>query len=57
MHITILALGSHGDVLPFTVLGQGLWDAGHEVRMVTFEGFRDMVERRGLELFPVSGDA
>ena len=57
MHITILALGSHGDVLPFAVLGKGLRDAGHQVRIATFESFRSMVETRGLELFPVSGDA
>jgi UDP:flavonoid glycosyltransferase YjiC (YdhE family) len=57
MHITILALGSHGDVLPFAVLGQGLREAGHEVRMVTYEGFRELVASRGLELFPVRGDA
>jgi UDP:flavonoid glycosyltransferase YjiC (YdhE family) len=57
MHITILALGSHGDVLPFAVLGKGLREIGHQVRVATFESFRSMVETRGLELFHISGDA
>jgi sterol 3beta-glucosyltransferase len=57
MHITILALGSHGDVLPFAVLGKGLRDAGHQVRIATMENFRGMVESRGLEFFPFRGDA
>jgi len=57
MHITILALGSHGDVLPFAVLGKGLREAGYQVQLATFESFRSMVESRGLELFPIFGDA
>jgi hypothetical protein len=32
MHITILALGSRGDVQPYAVLGSGLKSAGHQVR-------------------------
>jgi UDP:flavonoid glycosyltransferase YjiC (YdhE family) len=57
MHITILALGSHGDVLPFAVLGKGLSGAGHQVRLVTFQNFQAMVETRGLDFYPVQGDA
>ena len=57
MQITILALGSHGDVLPFAVLGKGLRKAGYQVRIATMQNFREMVESRGLELFPFRGDA
>jgi UDP:flavonoid glycosyltransferase YjiC (YdhE family) len=57
MHITILALGSYGDVLPFAVLGKGLRDAGYQVRLATFEDFGQMVESRGLEIFPIQGNA
>jgi sterol 3beta-glucosyltransferase len=56
MHITILALGSIGDVLPCAYLGQGLMEAGHDVRMVTFENFRPQVESHGLELVSIDGD-
>jgi UDP:flavonoid glycosyltransferase YjiC (YdhE family) len=57
MHITIIALGSQGDVLPCVILGKGLRDAGYQVRVATMENFREMVESRGLELFPFRGDA
>lgn len=56
MVITILAMGSLGDILPCVYLGKGLTDAGHQVRMVTFENFRQQVEGQGLELIPVTGD-
>jgi len=57
MHITILALGSVGDVFPFAVLGKGLLEAGHQIRFATLENFREMIESRGLELFPFRGDS
>ncbi|MGB7417232.1 MAG: glycosyltransferase [Thermosynechococcaceae cyanobacterium] len=33
MHITILAIGSRGDVQPFVALGVGLKQAGYQVRL------------------------
>ncbi|GIK58723.1 MAG: hypothetical protein HND44_13585 [Chloroflexi bacterium] len=36
-HLTMLALGSRGDVLPYVVLGAGLQQHGFTVRVVTFE--------------------
>ncbi len=56
MHITILALGSHGDVLPYTILGKGLKAAGHQVRLVTFENFEPLVAAQGLDFYPVRSD-
>lgn len=57
MHITILALGSHGDVWPFAVLGGALRRAGHDVRLSTFESFAPMAAQFDLDLHPVQGDA
>ena len=57
MHITILALGSRGDVQPYAVLGSGLKAAGHQVRFITFESFRSLVAEQALDFFPISGDA
>lgn len=42
MNITILTIGTRGDVQPFVALGAGLKRAGHEVTLATgrnFEGF------------------
>lgn len=57
MHVTILALGSQGDVLPYAALGAGLTHAGHQVRFVTFESFRSLIKAYGLDYFAIQGDA
>ncbi len=57
MHITILALGSRGDIQPYIALGRGLKGSGHQVKVATFESFRSVVEGQGLDLHPVKGDA
>jgi len=56
-HLTILALGSRGDVLPCAVLGHGLQAAGYDVRVISFANFGPMVARYGLDFEPVPGDA
>jgi sterol 3beta-glucosyltransferase len=56
MHITILALGSRGDVLPCTTLGKGLQAAGHKVRFATFENFESLVVDQGLDYHAIRGD-
>ena len=56
MHITILALGSRGDVQPYAALGRGLISAGHAVRMVTFESFAPLAAQNGLDFHPIQGD-
>jgi sterol 3beta-glucosyltransferase len=56
MRIAILALGSRGDVLPYTTLGRALQEAGHRVRFATFESFGPVVEAQGLAFHPVRGD-
>lgn len=57
MHITILALGSRGDVLPCAALASALRAAGHAVRLATFENFAGMVTGRDLDFVPIRGDA
>ena len=57
MHITILALGSRGDIQPYAVLGNGLKSAGHQVRFITFKGFAPLITELGLDFHPVPGDA
>lgn len=57
MHITILALGSRGDVQPFVPLGRALQDVGHQVRVGTFELFSGMISDAGLDFYPIHGDA
>jgi sterol 3beta-glucosyltransferase len=57
MNILILALGSRGDVLPYVTLAGALQQAGHKVRMVTFDFFGEMVASAGVELLSVQGDA
>ncbi len=57
MHITILALGSRGDIQPYAALGQGLTAAGHAVRFITFESFAPLIAKAGLDFHPIQGDA
>ncbi|HVF25332.1 MAG TPA: glycosyltransferase [Anaerolineales bacterium] len=57
MHITILALGSRGDVQPYATLGRGLKAAGHQVRFITFESFASLIAEHELDFHPIHGDA
>lgn len=57
MHITILALGSRGDVQPYATLGNGLKSAGHQVRFITFESFASLVAENKLDFHPIQGNA
>ncbi len=56
MHITILTIGSRGDVQPFIALGQGLQQAGHQVQLATHANFESMTRNYGLNFSPVGGD-
>ncbi len=47
--ITILAVGSRGDVQPFCALALGLQRAGHRVRIATHYNFEEFVSKPGLE--------
>lgn len=54
MHITILTIGSRGDVQPFIALALGLKQAGHIVRLATHANFEAEIRSLGLEFALVS---
>ncbi len=56
MQITILAMGSRGDVQPYVALGSGLKSAGHSVQMLSTLDFQPLVAAHGLE-FAAIGDS
>lgn len=56
MKITMLTLGSTGDVRPFVLLGRELSSRGHQITVATFSPFREMIESAGLRCYPISGD-
>lgn len=48
MNLTILTIGTRGDVQPFVALGSGLKRAGHEVTFATGRGFEGFVTEHRL---------
>lgn len=56
MRIAIIATGSRGDVQPYVALGKGLVGAGHELRLVTHENFKSLVQSHDVEFWPVEGN-
>ncbi len=56
MRITILAVGSQGDVQPYAALGGGLARAGHSVCLASHETFREMAKRCGLGFSLIAGN-
>ena len=57
MRITMLSIGSTGDVRPFILLGQELKRRGHQVTLAAFSDFEESVVQGGLSFWPLSGDA
>ncbi len=57
MKITIIALGSRGDVQPYAVLGKSLVAAGHRISFITTENFSPVLLRHGMVPEPLPGDA
>jgi len=53
--MTVVALGTRGDVTPFVALGVRLRAAGHLVRIATHQDFGSFVERHGLEFHGLPG--
>ena len=54
MKITIIAVGTRGDVQPAIALGKGLKQQGHDVRLIATRDFCDWIEKHGLEAFGTS---
>lgn len=57
MHITLIALGSRGDILPIAALGRGLHRAGHEIRLISFQDFARIAEEYQIDFHPVEIDS
>jgi len=55
LSIVVMVVGSRGDVQPFIPVGRRLAER-HRVRFATHREFRPMVERAGLEFYPLAGD-
>ena len=57
MRITILALGSRGDIVPYSNLGKALHAAGHDVWFITSKNFEHHITSKGLRAYALPGDA
>ena len=56
MQITIVTVGTRGDVEPFVALGLGLQASGHSVKIATHAMFEDFITENGLKFALVSGN-
>lgn len=56
MQITIITIGSRGDVQPYLALALGLQAAGHHVALVTHAAHADFVKARSVPFKPLAGD-
>ena len=56
MRITMLCIGSTGDVRPYMLLGRELKRRGHEITVASFAPFEQMIRDAGLAFYPVAGD-
>jgi len=57
MRVSILTVGTRGDVQPLAAFGMGLQGAGHAVRICTHPEFRDLVTAQGLDFAPIAAGA
>jgi sterol 3beta-glucosyltransferase len=55
MIIIIIAPGSRGDVQPYVALGKGLKEAGHTVRLMASQEFRELVIENDLDFVDLGG--
>ncbi|HEU4325147.1 MAG TPA: glycosyltransferase [Roseiflexaceae bacterium] len=56
MNITLLAVGSRGDVQPALALGVALRQGGHSVRIGSYAQFAGLAAEHGLAFTPIAGD-
>ena len=54
--ITLLTSGTRGDVLPYIALGEGLLDAGYQIRIAAPLGFANLVQQSKLTFAPFEGN-
>src|ERR1700719_2433342 len=56
MKITIVTVGTRGDVEPFVALGLGLQKTGHTVKIATHAMFESFIRDNGLDFALISGN-
>ncbi len=56
MRVTLMTIGSRGDVQPYVALALALKAAGHTIRLATHREFEPMIRERGLDFAPLSGN-
>lgn len=56
MRITILTIGSQGDIQPCIALGRGLQRQGHEVTIATYPNFQSLAIAHKLDFSPINVD-
>lgn len=56
MNLTILTIGSRGDIQPIVALGKGLSVAGYNVTIATHAPYEDFVTEHGLGFFRIDGN-
>ena len=56
MKITIVTIGSRGDLQPFLALGVGLSKAGHQVKLATHDTFASWIKSYGLDFAKLEGN-
>jgi UDP:flavonoid glycosyltransferase YjiC (YdhE family) len=56
MRISIITLGSRGDVQPYVALGTALMAAGHTVTLGTHDEFEPFIRSYGLAFAPLAGN-
>ncbi|RCK59095.1 Sterol 3-beta-glucosyltransferase [Candida viswanathii] len=55
-NITLLTIGSRGDVQPYMALGKGLVKEGHNVTIATHGEFGDWIKKSGLNFKEIAGN-
>lgn len=56
MRLTLISIGSRGDIQPFIPLAMGLKNAGHQVRVATHGPYESFVREHGLDFHPLVGN-
>jgi UDP:flavonoid glycosyltransferase YjiC (YdhE family) len=55
VNVSVLAVGSRGDVQPFVALAHALQERGHRVRVAAAADYGDLVRENGVEFAPLVG--
>lgn len=56
MHITLISIGSRGDIQPYVALGVALKRAGYDIQIAIPENFEAFATSQGLDFRPIRGD-